>query len=131
MTQPIKIYDGLDYDSNFAIAVSFDGTLTVDYDDLTPNLRAVEVIRNLWWKGYTIILWTCRQGGRLKDAVDFCESYDVPLDYVNTYPYRGGVKKINVDCFIDSLNIGGVDWDKVEDQVEEMRQKRYYTLLKR
>lgn len=129
--EQFKVYDGLPFDSNFAVAVSFDGTLTKDYDDLTPNFKAIEVIKKLWNKGCVIVLWTCRQGGRLKDAVDFCERYDVPLDYVNTYPYRGGVKKINVDCFIDSLNIGGVDWDRVEDQVEEMRQKRYYTLLKR
>ena len=129
--EQFKVYDGLPFDSHFAIAVSFDGTLTKDYDDLTPNFKAIEVVKELWNKGCVIVLWTCRQSKRLMEAIDFCEQHNIPIDYVNTYPYRGGVKKINVDCFIDSLNIGGVDWDKVLDQIDTLISKDSYDLIKR
>lgn len=103
------------------LAVDFDGTITQDND--FPNLGPVkkdcaEVLRRLHGWGCIIILWTCRGGKYLDEAVDYCKRYGIPVDYVNVnYPevYFKPYPKIFANYYIDDLNIGGLlSWLEVE-----------------
>lgn len=72
------------------IAVDFDGTLVEDaYPDIGEPLKWVtgdtlfnELIR-LKSKGFKIILWTCRLGKELENAVNFCKSMGLEFDAIN------------------------------------------------
>ena len=70
---------------NKIIALDFDGTLvTHKYPHLgSPILKNIEKIKQEIQGGAKVILWTCRTGKALKEAVSFCEQYDIKLDAVN------------------------------------------------
>lgn len=94
------------------IALNFDGTLC---ENNYPNIGAVksmhkvvhEYIRAEHKKGTVIILWTCRAGNALGDAVEFCMKNDIPIDYVNENDpervklYGSDSRKISADMYID------------------------------
>ena len=69
----------------YIIAVDFDGTLVED------NFPKIGAIKEENWKamlkarenGAKIILWTCRDGKNLRDAVDFCADYGFEFDAIN------------------------------------------------
>ena len=55
------------------IAVDFDGTLSMGpYPEIgNPKPYAVEMMNKLKDDGHYIILWTCRRGERLEDALNW------------------------------------------------------------
>lgn len=70
---------------NKIIAVDFDGTLCENkfpeigktrFDVLS---RLLHEIRD----GAKVILWTCRVGDQLEEAVDWCKNHGIKLDAVN------------------------------------------------
>ena len=85
---------------NKIIAVDFDGTLVTDkYPKIgEPNVKLIN----------TLILWTCRNGEKLKEAVEFCLLCDLHFDYINEnsketlkkYKYKDS-RKISADIYID------------------------------
>ena len=59
-------------------AVDFDGTLHrgVRYPLIgTPNYYLIEFLKEKRKKEDIVILWTCREGELLKDAVNWCGKY--------------------------------------------------------
>lgn len=70
------------------IAIDFDGTLvTNDFPaigEIKPDV--VEWVREQNERGATIILFTTRQNKKLREARDFCESNNIPIDYYNENP---------------------------------------------
>ena len=94
---------------NKTIAVDFDGTLVTDkYPEIgEPNVKLINKLRKLS-KDNTLILWTCRNGDKLKEAVEFCRLCDLNFDYVNEnteanlkkYNYED-CRKICADIYID------------------------------
>lgn len=103
------------------LAVDLDGTITRDND--FPNLGPVkkdciEVLQRLKRWGCIIILWTCRDGKYLTDALNYCKHHGIPIDYANencselTFPTS---RKIFANYYIDDLNLGGpLSWLEVE-----------------
>lgn len=67
------------------IAVDFDGTLcTNKYPDIgEANEQVVTYVRAMKEFGYRIILWTCRSGDLLQEAVKWCKEQGIMLDAVN------------------------------------------------
>lgn len=70
----------------YIIAVDFDGTLV---EDKFPNIGAKrshvwEKVKIAKEKGAKVILWTCRDGENLKNAVNYCKSEGLEFDAVNT-----------------------------------------------
>lgn len=63
------------------IAVDFDGTIQLP--DRTPNKALVRVLRNHQRAGNKIILWTCRDGRRLEEALRYCRGLGIRFDAVN------------------------------------------------
>ena len=67
------------------IAVDFDGTLC---EDAYPEIGQAryDVMQRLYEEmelGAKVILWTCRTGKRLKEAVVWCEEYGILFNAVN------------------------------------------------
>ena len=67
------------------IAVDFDGTLCKDaYPGIgVPNLRLIRSLICNRKNGDKLILWTCREGELLQEAVDWCKARGLEFDAVN------------------------------------------------
>lgn len=92
------------------IAVDFDGTLFAsDYPEI---LRPIDTVIRWCHKkkheGCCLILWTCREGEALEEAVDACRSVGLEFDYINQnapeiIELHGGsdCRKIYADIYLD------------------------------
>lgn len=97
------------------VAVDFDNTIcyTTKYPNIDKPLpHAMDVLRVLMNDPYTIlILWTCREGEYLQQALDFCELYGIKFDYVNENCkerieyYGNNSRKIEADLYIDDKSV--------------------------
>ena len=67
------------------IAVDFDGTLCKScYPDIgKPRKRIIRRLLREQRKGAKIILWTCRCGKPLEDAVKWCAEEGIVFDAIN------------------------------------------------
>lgn len=110
-------------DSKYIFAVDFDKTLILEnkWPDVNgrPNKALIEYLlmeRNK--KGTKIILWTCRDGQELADAIEFCRENGLEFDAVNENlpemikAYGNDSRKISADKYIDdaAVNPDGVAW---------------------
>lgn len=71
------------------IAIDFDGCLfeEIGWPKIgRPNLKAIERAKQAKADGATIILYTCRSGQELNDAILACADYDLFFDLVNENP---------------------------------------------
>ena len=80
---------------------------------------AASVLRDLCKNGHRLILWTCREHvsidgvDPLREALDWFESYDIPLYAVNEDPCVGSVwifpsRKVHGDLLIDDKAFGKI-----------------------
>ncbi|HAG68503.1 MAG TPA: hypothetical protein DCL38_00855 [Lachnospiraceae bacterium] len=91
------------------IAVDFDGTLCLDcYPEIgAPNLRLIRILKELRLGGSRLILWTCRCGEPLRNALKWCEYHGLVFDAVNENlpeileKYGTDSRKIFADVYID------------------------------
>lgn len=67
------------------LAVDFDGCLCTNaYPEIGAPRRAVlEAVRERQRQGWAVILWTCREGELLREAVEACRSWGLAPDAVN------------------------------------------------
>lgn len=97
-------------------AIDFDGTIVENkYPEIGEiNKDVAKFIRALRKKGHIWILWTCRCGKDLEDAVKFLKRHKLKPDYVNESTkenleaFPDNPKKIFADCYIDDRNAGGL-----------------------
>lgn len=95
------------------IAVDFDGTLCeCKFPDIgAPIPPVIEYVKRLRAAGNIIILWTCRTGQNLTDAVTWCKQQGLTFDYINenvkqnVEQYGGDTRKIFADVYIDDKTI--------------------------
>ena len=68
-----------------AIAIDFDGCLCADaYPEIgAPNWEVIAKAKQEQEAGAGLILWTCREGQRLQEAVEACEGWGLHFDAVN------------------------------------------------
>ena len=93
--------------------VDFDGKLCESiYPGIgEPNMALINHLIKTRKKGNKVILWTCRYGERLQDAVCWCWSYGLEFDAVNeNLPemiefYGNDCRKVGADVFIDDKMI--------------------------
>lgn len=111
------------------IAVDFDGTLCQDrYPEIgAPQTGAVEGMRRLKAEGHYLIIWTCRTGGLLLEAINWLLEHGIPFDRVNDHNpdnvrlYGEGGPKVYADVYIDDRNLGGfVGWPLALSMIREM-----------
>lgn len=67
------------------VAVDFDGTLaeTKFPEIIKPIPKMIKYCKQLQRGGAILILYTCRKGQDLQDAVDWCAAQGLAFDYVN------------------------------------------------
>jgi hypothetical protein len=103
------------------IAVDFDGTIV---ENQFPRIGkekvfAFRTLIELQKKGHQLILWTCRTGRELDDAVEYCYKNGVEFYAVNaSYPEEifdeTVSRKILADYYIDDRVPGGFPgWGEV------------------
>lgn len=91
------------------IAVDFDGTLfTEEYPNIgKPKWRVINWCKERQAKGDILILWTCREGENLREAIEMCKEVGLVFDYVNeNVPSRikrrgNDCRKIGADIYLD------------------------------
>ncbi len=91
------------------IAVDFDGTLSMGkWPEIgSANNDLINYLKERKMYGDKIILWTCRSGKQLEDAVSWCMEHDLYFDAVNdNLPeikemYGNNSRKISCDIYID------------------------------
>lgn len=94
------------------IAVDFDGTLCIDeYPSIgKPNTRLIKSLKSHIEHGHRVILWTCRTGAALDDAVAWCKTFGLYFDAVNENlphikeSWGGDTRKVYADIYIDDKN---------------------------
>lgn len=111
-------------------AVDFDGTLSLGtYPRLgNPNKALIFFLRTRQQEGDTIILWTCREGKLLKEAVDYCRKCGLEFDAVNDNAkqnienYGNNCRKVFAHYYIDDrsmVNIPGLGMTRAERGAED------------
>ena len=108
------------------IAVDFDGTIVEDaYPSVgKPKPFAIQTLQMLA-KKHRLILWTCREGKPLDDAVSFCQQNGIELYAVNkNYPEEDEssyyTRKIDADLYIDDRSLGGLpSWGEIYQAIED------------
>lgn len=109
------------------IAVDFDGTIVENkYPEIGDERDfATDTLKMLIKERHQLILWTCREGKLLDDALAWCrergvEFYAVNRDYPEETFDNNPVfsRKLKADLFIDDRNIGGLpDWGDIYQMI--------------
>lgn len=92
----------------------FDGTIVQHrYPEIgEPLPEAFEVMKELQEAGHRLVLWTCREGKDLEDAIEFCKLNGIEFVSHNTNTKEDAYmwpssRKILADVYIDDRNLGG------------------------
>lgn len=119
------------------IAVDFDGTIVEHrYPEIGPEIPfAIDTLKLLIKEHHQLILWSCREGKLLDEAVEWCRARGVEF-YANNKDYpeetpndRGFSRKLKVEMFIDDRNVGGLpDWGTIYRMIKE--KKSYAEVLR-
>ena len=88
------------------VAVDFDGTLSLDsqYPNIGRfNTHLYEALMKLKSIGWLIVLWTCREGEELREAVEWCKMNGLEFDAINENPPEVPFKsrKVVANMYID------------------------------
>ena len=91
------------------IAVDFDGTLCNNLYPLigAPITSVLDYVKDARKGGAKVILWTCRTGILLNEAVEWCHEHGLDFDAVNENlpeiieAFGGDTRKIYADTYID------------------------------
>lgn len=94
-------------------AIDFDGTLCVDeFPKIgNPFRNRIAAVKKLQKEGHKIILWTCRNGDALKEAIEWCKTHELIFDAVNENlpevreKWGGDTRKVYCDFYIDDKNL--------------------------
>lgn len=91
-------------------AVDFDGTLCRnEWPSIgAPNLALIHKLITRRLAGDKLILWTCREGERLQEALMWCQGHGLTFDAVNDgIVLTDGVntRKVWADVYIDDKAI--------------------------
>ena len=95
------------------IAIDFDGTILNNRYPIieNPNIEVIKFIKDNR-KKYIWILWTCRAGERLREAVDYMRNtHGIKFDYVNKntteniMKWGADTRKVYADYYIDDRSV--------------------------
>ena len=110
------------------IAVDFDGTIVENrYPKIGDEIPfATDTLKMLIEERHQLILWTCREGQLLEDALAWCDQRGIRFYAINRdYPEEttennpSFSRKIKADMFIDDRNLGGLpDWGTIYRMVK-------------
>lgn len=108
---------------NLIIGVDFDGTITTERDmgyELILRDNCKETLTWLANRGVRLVLWTCRTGESLEEAIDFLRDHEMTQLFVAVNEqvpevvakYKESARKLGADYYIDDKNVfcQEVDW---------------------
>lgn len=107
------------------VAMDFDGTLcTEKFPNIgEPIEEMIQLCKDIKKQGYKLILWTCREGQVLKDAVEWCKEKGIEFDAINDNipeikeEWNANVRKVYCDIYIDDKALnhlhGGLSIERV------------------
>lgn len=95
-------------------AFDFDGTLCKEaFPSIgKPNKSVINLAKKVKFQGHRIILWTCRSGDKLEEAIAWCREQGLEFDAVNqNLPeilelFGSDSRKITADYYIDDKMLG-------------------------
>lgn len=117
------------------IAVDFDGTLFTEnnYPDIgLPIFPTIEKIKQLKEQGHKLILWTCRQGENLQNAIDACKKVGLEFDFINENDpervkmFQNDCRKIGAHIYIDDRAIRPNEIDLLINEPAELLKDKNY-----
>lgn len=110
------------------VAVDYDDTLI--YENEIPNEQLISILKNFRKKGGKLILWTCRNGYKLHEAIAICAELGLFFDAVNCnvpesyYLFEDGhgSPKIFANLYIDDRAQGDLTqaYEKIEMLLNEL-----------
>ena len=109
-------------------AVDFDDTLCKSIWPGTgePNEKLADFVRKEHEKGNKIILWTCRCGKLLDDAVQWCKDNNIPIDAVNNNipetveDWGVNCRKVHADYYIDDKMLNAFELGVIQKSIEDI-----------
>lgn len=98
---------------SYIVAVDFDGTLcTNKYPNIgDPNIYLINHLKEMKKSGTKLILWTCRVGDELEQAIEWCLDQGLTFDAVNqnlpeiVESFGGDPRKVFANEYIDDRNV--------------------------
>ena len=116
------------------IAIDFDGTICrgtyPNIEGLQPD--ACKYINKMYADGHYIIIWTCRTGNRLLEAINFLLERGVRFSRVNDHnpanaaEYGVDGKKVYADVYIDDKQVGGLPtWAEIYEYIKQLSVTKY------
>lgn len=95
------------------IAVDFDNTLfETNYPEImSPKWNVINWCKEQKLQGNILILWTCREGIELEEAISACSEVGLTFDHVNENDPRRvelfgkDCRKIGADVYVDDLSL--------------------------
>lgn len=107
------------------VAVDFDGTIVKDAFPNIGEINAgtVNYLHYLKSQGVKLILWTCRSGELLEQAVDVCSKIGLDFEAINdnlpeiVEKYGNNSRKIFADIYLDDR--GFIPKEAYFEQIEK------------
>lgn len=111
-------------ENELILAIDFDGTITTEPDigkELVLRDNCFDVLTKMHEDGIKLILWTCRSGSHLSEAVEFLDDkgllhiFDAVNDQIAEVieKYTPEIaRKVGADVYFDDKNAmaGKIDW---------------------
>lgn len=102
--RPDKLLTRLIYEyhnrPNIIVGVDFDDTLR-DYQSHKMIEPVVDIVKECKALGFIICLYTCREDRMLKEALDYCDKWEIPYDYINESPALTNTRKPFFNILLD------------------------------
>lgn len=104
------------------ICIDFDGTLHIGkWPGIgLPAPDAVKVMKQLKADGHYLIIWTCREGKRQTEMVNWLIEHEIPFDRINDHhpesitTYGGDARKVHAHLYVDDKQVGGLPmWKEI------------------
>lgn len=99
-------------------AIDFDGTLCESaWPEIgSPKMEIIQKVIKLKEEGHELILWSCRTGQLLTNAINFCLEHGITFDAINENlqehidHFGEDCRKIHADYYLDDKAINVLDF---------------------
>lgn len=122
----------------YVIAIDFDGTIVENqYPEIGKIKKdCINFINKLSSElNCEIIIWTCRENEKLKEAIDFLNKNNITYHYVNDncnwakneFSHNAKCRKIFADLYIDDRAIfSDINWSRIYQEIKNKKEKENF-----
>ena len=110
-------FDRIFKGKEFIIATDFDDTLVVSYgfpkfDETTKWFHTLKATKEEY-PNVKVILWTCREGKYLEDAIAFCKEHGLAVneDIPSSLAWKGKTRKPFAHIYVDDRGVYDFDFE--------------------